>query len=383
MNGNNPSPLETEAGFRALFEYATVGILVINVEGCICLANSFIEKLFGYSKAELIGQQLEILMPESFRQKHVQHRINYFDAPKARPMGIGMNLLARKKNGDEFPVEISLGHYPMESGEMAVAFVSDITELKRFHEALEAKVKERTLELTESLKREKELNEMKSRFVSIVSHEFRTPLSTIHSSASLLDAYNKGDQEEKRKKHIDRITSSVDHLVNLLNDNLSLDKLEQGKVELIKEEFNLIELADEILEEVSGMLKSGQHINLSYEGRKRIYQDKVILKNMLLNLLSNAIKFSEENQEIKLVINNSDKEVLIEISDKGMGIPEEDQHNLFNKYFRAKNVTNIQGTGLGLNIVKKYIELLNGGISFTSKLNEGTTFSVRFPRDIN
>jgi len=375
--------LESEAGFKALFEYATVGILVISADGRIELANPCIEKLFGYKKAELIGREVEILIPEAFRRNHVHHREGYFNRPKARPMGYGLSLFARKKDGFEFPVEISLGHYQLENEQLAVAFVTDITESKRSQEELEAKVTERTLELTQSLEREKELNEMKSRFVSMASHEFRTPLSAILSSLALIETYSKEEQEEKRKKHIDRIKSSVRNLTAILNDFLLLDKAEQGKIEIFNEDFNLDDFAGDIVEEVSGMLKQGQEIILTYIGEKEITQDKKILKSIFLNLLSNAIKYSGENKMIYFSISIANNLVLVSVKDEGIGIPEEDKKNLFGKFYRAKNVTNIQGTGLGLNIVQKYVELINGKISFESKPGMGTIFMIEFPQNLN
>jgi len=373
--------LESEAGFKALFEYATVGILVISSEGRIELANPCIERLFGYKKAELIGQLVEVLIPEAFRHKHVHHREGYFNRPKARPMGYGLSLFARKKDGFEFPVEISLGHYQLDDERLAVAFVTDITESRRSQEELEAKVRERTLELTQSLEREKELNEMKSRFVSMASHEFRTPLSAILSSLALVDNYSVEGHEEKRKKHIERIKSSVKNLTTILNDFLLLDKAEQGKIELYKETFDLYDFAGDIIEEVNGMLKQGQQIILSHTGGKEVIQDKKILRNIFLNLLSNAIKYSHEHKKIHFSIEITHNFALVKVKDEGIGIPKEEQQNLFGKFYRARNVTNIQGTGLGLNIVQKYVELLDGTIEFISEQGKGTVFTVKFPQN--
>ncbi|HWZ02810.1 MAG TPA: PAS domain-containing sensor histidine kinase [Mucilaginibacter sp.] len=380
MTEHSTLSLESEAGFKALFEYATVGILVISAEGRIELANPCIEKLFGYKKAELIGQLVEILIPEAFRHNHVHHRDGYFNRPKARPMGYGLSLFARKKDGFEFPVEISLGHYQLDDQEMAVAFVTDITENKRSQEELEARVKERTLELTQSLEREKELSDMKTRFVSMASHEFRTPLSAILSSLSLIDSYSKEEHQEKRKKHIDRIKSSVKNLTSILNDFLMLDKAEQGKLEINKELFDLAEFAGDIIEEVNGILKAGQKIIFEQAGERNIFQDKKILRNIFLNLLSNAIKYSPEDKIIRFTIEINRNIVSVQVIDEGIGIPKKEQQNLFGKFYRASNVNNIQGTGLGLNIVKRYVELLDGTVSFTSKQGLGTTFIVKFPQ---
>ena len=380
MNEQEISALRSEAGFKALFEFATIGILVVSSKGTIELANPCIEKLFDYNPDELIGKPVEVLIPDAFRKAHVQHRDGYFNKPKARSMGYGLNLFARKKDGYEFPVEISLGHYQLGNEKLAVAFITDITEKKRSHEELEAKVRERTLELTDSLEREKEHNEMKSRFVSMASHEFRTPLSAILSSVSLIDSYKSAEDSEKRKKHVERIKSSVKNLTGILDNFLSLDKLEQGKIEMTDEQFDIVEFSGDIIEEVASMRKTGQQIRFEHSGEREINRDKRVLRNVLLNVLSNAIKYSYENQDIHFLIDVKNKTVTIQIRDEGVGIPEAEQKNLFDKFFRAKNVTNIQGTGLGLNIVKKYVELLDGSIRFSSKSNEGTTFIIEFPQ---
>jgi signal transduction histidine kinase len=239
------------------------------------------------------------------------------------------------------------------------------------------------LELTESLEREQTMNDMKSYFISVASHEFRTPLSVIMSSMSLIEAYNKDEQEEKRNKHIGRIKTTVRSLVGILDDFLSLEKLEQGKEEIKRETFDLYHFSGEIVEDLKSLLKPGQRIDFSHAGEKEIVQDKKILKNVLLNLLSNAIKYSEENKEIKFVVEVSRNLVSIQVKDNGIGIPEKEQEKLFSKFFRATNAVNIQGTGLGLNIVKKYVELLGGIISFVSRPGEGTTFSIAFPQSNN
>ena len=383
--------LESEAGFKALFDYATIAILVISRDGRIELINPAAEKLFGYNNAELIGQPLEMLIPGDLRHQHVQHRTKYFEKPKARPMGRGIDLFAQKKEGPIFPVEISLGYYQLEGEMLAVAFVTDITErkqmeqqLKEANESLEKKVIERTFELTEALEREKELNEMKSRFVSMASHEFRTPLSAVLSSISLVETYKDPEHEEKRKKHIERIKGSVRNLTDILNNFLSLDKLEQGKIEAETSQFDVSEFMEDIIEEMESMTKrKNQKIIYSHTGQKEIVLDRKILRNIMFNLLSNAIKYSPENKEIFVSIKVDDKNVVIAVKDNGMGIPQHEQKNLFKNFFRANNTVNIQGTGLGLSIVKKYVELLHGSINFESNPGSGTVFTVQFPENGN
>lgn len=393
----------------ALFKHATEGIIVSDSQGKIVMINPIAEKLFGYKKDELIGKTVEILIPKRFSHNHVKNRENYTQNSSPRAMGIGMDLYAIRKDGIEFPVEISLSNFKTSAGDFIMSFIVDITErkkqqieikiaheeIKKLNIELENRVEERTEELAKAinklaqskqevmraLEKEIELNELKSRFVTTASHEFRTPLATILSSVSLISKYNLTEEEEKRSKHINRIKSAVNNLTEILNDFLSLSKLEEGVIRNNPQEINLSEFAKDISDEMKAMLKEGQAIIYTHNGNKvSIMIDKQLLKNVIINLLSNAIKYSDEGKVITFITSN-EKEGFIQISikDNGMGIPEEDQPLLFERFFRAQNAGNIQGTGLGLNIVKKYVELLEGEISFVSKLNIGTTFNVLIP----
>ncbi len=381
--------LEIDPGFKVLLSCATIGILIVGERGIIEFANPYVEKLFGYSESDLSEQLVELLIPENFRHKHTHHRDAFFENRTARPMGHGMELNGLKRDGCLFPVEISLVPYDLKGKKLVVVFITDITEqkeaeneLKQLQEELENRINEKTLTLTCALNREIELNEMKSRFVAMASHEFRTPLTAMLSSVSLVEQYTQKGQEEHRKKHTMRIKESVKNLTSILNDFLSLEKLEQGKVDFAKEKIDLVEFVDDILQEMNGILKKGQSINHIHKGKKDTLQDKKILRNVLLNLLSNASKYSEENKEIHLYTEVNNQVVSIKIIDNGMGIPEGEQKNLFEKFFRASNSSMIQGTGLGLNIVKQYVELMKGNIHFISKPNEGTTFIVILPNSI-
>lgn len=256
-----------------------------------------------------------------------------------------------------------------EEVERVLVVANNVTEQKKAAE-----------EVKRALEQERVLNNLKSRFVSMASHEFRTPLSTIMSSVTLIHRYKDKKYEDKREKHIDRIKSSVRNLNNILNDLLSLGKLEEGKVHVHPERFNLYTFTQEIVDEHLLVAKKGQKINFSCKcEQQEVVLDKHILKNVFHNLISNAIKYSPENKTISIEIVVDEKKVHIDIIDEGMGIPEEEQKHLFERFFRAHNVTNIQGTGLGLNIVKEYVHLMGGEISFTSKLNEGTTFNILLP----
>lgn len=225
---------------------------------------------------------------------------------------------------------------------------------------------------------------MKSRFVSLASHEFRTPLSAILSSVSLIEHYTAPEQAQKRDKHVARIKSSVKNLTNILDDFLSLEKLEQGRVNVQGTAFNLQSFVEDVIDEMDDMIKrKAQTVHFNFEGDVFICQDKTILRNVLLNLLSNAVKYSPEEKNIWIRANVYHKGVALSVKDEGIGIPEEAQQALFEKFYRADNAVNIQGTGLGLYIVKRYMELIEGTISFTSIVGRGTTFVLYFPQTID
>ena len=416
-NGNVIKPIIKDLRFDALFQSASMGIILVNAHGVIVMANPFSNNLFGYNGESMEGLILEKIIPQRFHHKHVSHRNSYIDNPKSRGMGIGMTLSALKKDGSEFPVEISLGHFKSEEQQYAIAFVIDITrrhdyenkillqqaemaivneEIKKMNINLESTVIERTIELqktlveleaskehlTKSLEKEKEVNDLKSRFVSMASHEFRTPLSTVLSSISLLAKYSTTEDQPKRDKHIDRIKSSVKTLTDILNEFLSLGKIEEGKVEVRPALFDISEFINGINNEMNVLLKPGQEINYEHTGNTSAYTDNSLLKHVLINLISNAIKFSPENAHIMISCKVDNENTTIKITDQGMGIPIADQVHLFERFFRATNATNIQGTGLGLHIVGRYIEILNGSISYESKLEKGSTFKIVLPNII-
>jgi PAS domain S-box-containing protein len=401
--------------FREIFQSMTEGIIVVDRAGTILVANPIAEQMFGYDNNELTGLQLEVLLPDRYRGKHLSFRDNFNNRPIPRRMGMGRDLAALKKDGTEFPVEISLSYSQAKGNFIAIAFITDISLRKHAEEALkqgeeqlmlyatelEKKVEARTRDLNESifslekeiterkraeeeaqkaLEKERELNELKSKFVSIASHEFRTPLSTILSSISLIEQYNARNEKEKVVKHTQRVRSSVNHLTGILNDFLSLGKLEEGKIDVKFEDVHLPTLFNDIKEEVKVLLKEGQQIEIKIDNNAgQLNSDPRILRNILFNLLSNASKYSGSGKLITLSSVLKGNDVLISIKDEGIGIPVEDQKHMFDRFFRASNAGNVQGTGLGLNIVKRYVELLNGNISFTTEHQKGSTFFVSIP----
>ncbi|MDB5245647.1 MAG: domain S-box protein [Segetibacter sp.] len=406
--------------FEALFNYATIGIVVTNHEGKIINFNKFAEHQFGYSKEELIGETVDTLLPQAVQARHVKYREQYYQSPEVREMGHGRDLFALNKSGNTFPVEVSLSHYSINGETFVIAFVIDITvrkkqegvvleqkqelemvttEIKKMNSELEQTVGDRTKmlrealvelerskeELNEAFETEKELSELKSRFVTMASHEFRTPLSTILTSAYLLDKYNELSPDPKIDKHIQRIKGAVSGMKGILEDFLSLGKLEEGHVQTnIKMVTRAIidSLFKNLMQEMDALLKNGQHIVYTNSVVTIVCLDTNLVTNILINLISNAIKFSPENGIIRVTSFVDDNHFIITVQDNGIGISEEDQQHLFERFFRAKNAVNIQGTGLGLHIVTKYLELMNGRIEMTSKLDEGSTFTIYIPQPI-
>ena len=238
-------------------------------------------------------------------------------------------------------------------------------------------------QLEHALQKEKELNELKSRFVSMASHEFRTPLTSILGSTDLIELYAEKGRTDKFAKQIRRIKSSVDNLTSILNDFLSLEKLESGKVFFQPEVVKMKSFIQQLLEEVSLLTKDNQKINVKHQGVDEVLIDKHLVKNIILNLVSNAIKYSPANKDVDLHTVLQENTLVIEVKDRGIGIPEKDQKLMFNRFFRASNVENIKGTGLGLTIVKRYLDVMGGSISFTSKEGKGTTFQVKIPQSFD
>lgn len=527
--------------FEALFNHASIGILIADSNGIIQSVNPFALRLFGYTSGEIIGRPIEILIPKRLHQVHVNHRNYYIEMLGRRPMGIGMELLAVKKDGTELQMEVSLDKYVHEGETKAIVFMSDISvrkkaeaEIRKLKEELESSVEKRTKDLMEtlrqleisrselqkaialqnallnnvraiivtvdtngiirtfnpeaekellytadelvgkhtplvfyepslvairikklseelqkeipdnmelflakarlglknedewiyvrkdgttfpvqlnisamrdergviigfvgvafdiskikkfeqglqqSLEKEKELNQLKSRFVSMASHEFRTPLSTILSSTYLIEKYTNTEDQPKREKHLQRIISSANMLTDILNDFLSVGRIEEGKIQVRPVRFNIEELIKEIADEIKNTLKNDQLILCQHKGNPELVLDPSLLKHIIMNLVSNAGKFSAEGSPIEINTVGSYDCTTLSIKDHGIGISEEDQKHLMERFYRGTNVSNIQGTGLGLHIVSKYAELLNGTVACKSELGEGTEFIITF-----
>ena len=403
-----------QAHITSLFENATEGIILTDRQGNIVLLNPAAERMFGYQSNELIDKNIETLIPDQFRKHHAGHREGFYHNPSNRVMGHGRDLYGRKQSGENIPVEVSLSHYNRDGELFVIAFVVDITtrkeiersmlkqqtelekvttEIRKLNADLELKVEQRTMilkealqrleqsqkELSEALDKERQLSEIKSRFVSMASHEFRTPLSTVLSSASLLEKYKTTEDQDKRTRHIDKIKNSVRHLNEILEDFLSLGKLDEGKVGIHLSEFDLKAFIEETADEMKGLLKKDQRLVFRYKGDTLINSDKRLLKNILINLITNAMKFSDEGKEIVIEAEINGNQAIVSVEDQGIGIGREDLAHLFSSFFRGGNAMNIAGTGLGLHIVKRYVDLLMGQVRVQSELYKGTKAYIVIP----
>ncbi|MCF8281674.1 MAG: PAS domain-containing sensor histidine kinase [Bacteroidales bacterium] len=426
----NKSKEEMAAYLEAIFKTAIDAIFTIDERGIVEQMNPAAEQLFGYDASEVLGNNISMLMPNPYRHQHDGYLNRYIETRQPRIIGIGREVIGLRKDGTEMPLRLAVSETMLDDRRVFTGILHDLSamkeaeaEIRKLNEDLESqndrlelKVNQRTEELSEAvnrllsvnqqlvreaeerraaeaalrkseeelrnaLKKEKQLNELKSRFVSMASHEFRTPLSTVLSSADLAEAYTGGEEhQQKRSRHLQRIKTAVGTLTSILNDFLSLSKLEENMVQTQAVNFKLKAFCDEVEDEMQGLLKPGQHIIQEHENcNAKVFLDKQILKNIIYNLISNASKYSNQGKPIFCRLRVIDEVLYIEVEDQGIGIPEEDQPYMFQRFFRANNVENIQGTGLGLNIVKRYLNLLGGDISFSSKPSHGSVFSVNIP----
>lgn len=399
--------------FNVLFEAVSEGVIVVDKNQKIVATNKSSESMFGYSKEELLNADLNILIPKTYHANHGAHFDGFMKNKESRKMGRGRDLYGAHKDGSTFPVEAGLNPLEIGGESFIMTLVIDISirkqqelELLELNTELEQKVRERTNELsntveklktvnvqrdeeikkridaqnkiTNALKKEKELNELKTKFLSLVSHEFKTPLSGILTSSMLLSKYKLSEQQERRDKHIKTISDKVHYLNNILNDFLSIEKLETGKMNYKLSTFKVSKVVNEVVYNANMLLKDGQKINYPENiDDYSLYQDEKILELALSNLVNNAIKYSSENTIVDIHIKQDETYTYFNIEDNGMGIPVKDQKSIFNRYFRAENALLVQGTGIGLNIVKSHLENLGGSISFVSEENKGSVFTIK------
>ncbi|AHJ95339.1 sensor histidine kinase [Hymenobacter swuensis] len=393
--------------FEAVFAHATIGIVVCNRQGDIVLANEQAHHQFGYSAEALMSQGIEALVPEAVAHHHANLRASFNAHPQVRSMGVNRDLTARRRDGSVFPVEVSLSHFKLEEELFVVAYIIDITfkqdaerelitqrqRVERLNTELEQKVADRThalettlaqlelrsQELSQALAAEQELGELKSRFVSMASHEFRTPLTGVLTSAALIEKYVTTEQQDKRQRHLERIRTSVKHLTDILEEFLSVGRIEEGRVQAHPTRVELPTLLRETMADVQGLRKPGQRIEPELVVPATLWLDASLLRKVLVNLLSNALKYSGEDTTVTVRASEAAGWLTLSVQDQGIGISAEDQEHLFERFFRARNATNLPGTGLGLYIVARYLDLLGGTINMQSTLNVGTTVTLTIP----
>jgi len=360
---------ESEHRFSLLLQHVKdYAIFMVDVEGRVVTWNRGAEQIKGYNAQEIIGRPISVF----YTDEDIKKKMPEDNLRKAAEMGSFESVgLRKKKDGSVFYADVVFTCLRNDSGVITgyVKITKDITEQMKAAD-----------EMKHSLQREKDLNEMKSRFVSLASHEFKTPLSVILSSTSLIDKYSAPEMADKRQRHIHRIKSNVKNLRQILGDFLSLEKLEEGVVRNNPSAVDIVELGEEVITDLEESCKSGQKIDLEISGEPRIVAvDVHLLHNILNNLLSNAVKYSPEYAPVRFVIEFLPGGIRFTVTDSGIGIPPAELGHLFERFFRASNTSGISGTGLGLSIVKKYLDLMGGQIEVASERGKGTTFIIAIP----
>lgn len=378
-----------ESRYRKLLEAAPDAILEVNSEGQIMLLNETAERMFGYSRGELLGLNVESLVPASMRGGHAQHRASYAARPNTRPMGTGLELQGQRKDGSLFPVEISLSPNWIEGSLHVIASVRDISERRAVEDRLRALREQYTAELTikneqlEARNLEVErANSLKTEFLASMSHELRTPLHTIIGFSELLTEQLEGPLTEKQQRFVGHILQDARHLLELINEILDISKIESGRLELKRESFDFSQCVEEVM---GGIRHQAAAKNIALENKNSfhhsLYADRLRVKEILYNLLNNAVKFTPEGGRVWLESFGEGDTLHVSVCDTGIGIPEKEHPSIFEKFYQVGDATGgvREGTGLGLPITKHLVELHGGVLSVASRPGEGSRFTLTLP----
>ena len=356
INGGLP------AAFGELLDAVPDAMIVAGADGLIVRANHHTEQLFGYDEHELVGEAIERLVPERLADRHRTHREAFVTDPVVRPMGAGLQLFGRRRNGDEFPIEVSLSPFPGQSG-LVLAAIRDITERNR----VEARLRE--------------LDGLKDEFLSIVSHELRTPLTAISGFAELLNRPDSGIDEASRDAMLRRIIANVDDMRRMIEELLDLSMLQAGRVEVDLRPLDLSAAIRECIARTDGAL--GNHsVELDAPDRVDVIGDFRAIERVATNLITNAAKFSPDGAAVFVRVEPGDTEATVSVSDQGPGIPAELHEVIFERFYqagRARSAPGARGVGIGLSVVARYVALLRGSLRVDSAAGKGATFSFTVP----
>jgi PAS domain S-box-containing protein len=357
---------ESNSRYTQLFEFAPLGYYILNEKGKIIDVNIKGCQLLKSTKQNLKSKNLgQFFNSAQIQDNFYKHRNLVFETKKIKRMQCEI----KRSDNSVFYALVQSSILTDSTGEFKqmLTTIVDITIQKTYENALEV-----------ALEKERDLNEMKSQFITIASHEFRTPLATVLTSAELMATHLNQFDQTNSVKHLRKIKTSISRLKEILLDFLSTEDIKNDRINNNPETFNLATYINTLLPEIKSY--NGIHaIKFIHKGlNNEVKLDKKLLKICLTNLMINAFKFSPEGGPVELKIQNSKKGVIITVKDNGIGIPEDDQRYIFKSFFRANNTANIQGTGLGLNITQKIVTIMGGNISFKSKLNKGTTFKIEF-----
>lgn len=365
-----------------------VGILVFDSEGSIVLVNNPLADIFGYKQNAVLDKNIELFFKDAYIFS------DFIENPNSETYKNSIETLGFKRNGKSVFIELNFGKMEYDGKYYYKALITDISGRKQkeakitnLNVQLEEEVRLRNFELEKvieklqvSLNKEKELNHLKTNFIALASHEFKTPLSAILSSSELMAKYAHLNDSEKIEEHLFKVKIMIARLNGMLDDLLTLENIETGKINPIFKFFNMDEFVKNTLQAQSTFLKPNQTLNISNKLKGEFYHDPKILNIILTNIIGNAIKYSNEDSTIQMELIDDSKQLIITVMDDGIGIPKNEQNLIFDRFFRAKNALYYPGAGIGLNIVKGYVDNLGGNITFESTEHKGTIFIVKLPK---